>query len=114
MVPSLFATSRRRVLLEESEYYGNPDGMLYYSEGLTYKKIMKVIEADVGPTELAFRAALRTPLPPSTQDELSLKSASQFIIHIPSIEDLKRAVIDMVKVSEFSHFLLASAKKSQQ
>lgn len=64
---------------------------------LTYENVMAVIEKDVGPGELSFRAALRVPLPPPTAHELSLKPAFQCLIHIGTVPEFKHAVTDIAK-----------------
>jgi hypothetical protein len=64
---------------------------------LTYENVLHLIEKDVGSPELVFRAALRVPLPPSEVDELSLKPAFQCLIHIETLTEFRRAIVDIAK-----------------
>ncbi|KAJ7438540.1 hypothetical protein B0H11DRAFT_2104494 [Mycena galericulata] len=74
-----------------------PDSVPMLHGRVSYANVMAIIEKDVGPSELVFRAALRVPLPPPKADELSLKPAFQCLLHIGTIPELMHAVVDIAK-----------------
>ncbi|KAJ7690185.1 hypothetical protein B0H17DRAFT_1290194 [Mycena rosella] len=70
---------------------------------LTHGSLMTIIVSDFGPGELVFRAALRAPLPLPAPAEIAAKPAFESLIHIPTVSQFKRAVIDIANAIEKSN-----------
>ncbi|KAJ7688021.1 hypothetical protein B0H17DRAFT_1203219 [Mycena rosella] len=70
---------------------------------LTHGSLMAIMVRDVGPGELVFRAALRVSLPLPAPAELAAKPAFESLIHILTVAQFKRAVIDIVRAIEKSN-----------
>ncbi|KAJ7438541.1 hypothetical protein B0H11DRAFT_2293816 [Mycena galericulata] len=67
------------------------------------ENIVALIEKEVGPSDLLFRAALRELLPPPKTEKLSQKPAFQCLLHIGTISEFMHAVVDIAKgITRFS------------